>query len=193
MTQVGFEPWRRHNRPQTTWPQWSAATFVFLNKHLYLRNRNLSETNSGLTRRVLSSGLKRRVLGWKPRDVSEKHVFDPEDVCSSETSETSCTRMETNRRFGETCLRSWGCLFLRNIGNVVYSDGNQQTFRRNMSSFLRMFVPPKHRSIFNVLDDVISKKTELFISTALRSWDPSQAVCDFVVSSFCWMWLGRRM
>jgi hypothetical protein len=34
-------------------------------------------------------------------------------------------------------------------------------------------VPPKRQSTFNGLHDIIAKKTEIFISTAVRAADPA--------------------
>jgi hypothetical protein len=58
---------------------------------------------------------------------------------------------------------------------------------------MRMYAAPKHQLIFKGLHGVISQKTDLFITTAARNRDTSQVVCDSIVSSFCWMWLGRRI
>jgi hypothetical protein len=65
----------------------------------------------------------------------------------------------------------------------VYSVESHPTFRRAMllpssgSEYkTRRHVPPKRRLTFNGLHGVISQKTELFITTAVRTSNPTQSL-----------------
>jgi hypothetical protein len=74
---------------------------------------------------------------------------------------TSCGPLKVNRRFGGTCRRA---LCLPPASPVLLP---WRCWRH---------VPPKRLSTFNGLHGVISQKTELFITTAVRTSNPTTKV-----------------
>jgi hypothetical protein len=88
---------------------------------------------------------------------------------------TPCSPLNVNRRFG-------GTYRLHLQGRRISRERNQRERRCQEPSRLillpwrrRQYVTPKHRLIFNGLHGVISQKIVLFITTAVRTSNPTKS------------------
>jgi hypothetical protein len=84
---------------------------------------------------------------------------------------TSCRPFKFNRRFGGTCrLHFEG----RRISKqVIFGNQVERKAKLATSKWMR-HVPPKRRLTYNGLHGVVYQKTELFITTAVGTSDPTQ-------------------
>jgi hypothetical protein len=81
---------------------------------------------------------------------------------STAFSVTTCSPLKVNRRFGGTCR-----LHLHGRRKKQKRNQHEISSKERKVSRWRRHVPPKHRFTFNGLHDVISHKTELFITTEI--------------------------
>jgi hypothetical protein len=103
---------------------------------------------------------------------------------------TPCSPLKVKRRFGGTHR-----LHLQDR-RICQARNKHEAGRKQSCDWpilwswrWRRYVPPKRRLAFNELHDILSQKTELFITTALRTSNPIYLyfVCN-VMTYFCVWW-----
>jgi hypothetical protein len=112
---------------------------------------------------------------WVENVYLNTHTTNPRLKSSVFWDVTPCSPLKTNRRFCGTCrLQFQG---QRIIGQARLYLLPASVWFLSWLIILRPWrwrrhVPPKRQLNFNGLHGVISHKTELFIATAVRTWNP---------------------